>query len=491
MSRDILFTANALANEKNVSRDVVFATLEAAILSAARRYFGDKDVDISVKIDRQNGECEVMRRWLVVPDEAGLQEPNRQILLFEARDEVADIEIGQYIEEPIDIKLFGRIGANASKHVIVQGTREAARVQDYNEYLEQPTKIMTGVIKRFEKGNAVIESGRVEGILRTDRGIPKEPLRMGDRVRAYIVKGDPRARGPQFELSRAAPEFLAALFELEVPEIEDGILEIKGVARDPGIRSKIAVYTADESIDPIGTCVGIRGSRVQGVRNELHGENVDIVLWSEDPAQYVIGALAPAAVQSIVVDEDKHTMDVVVNDSERAIAIGRSGQNVDLASRLTGWKINIMTPEESSERKTEERLQLRAVFMAPLDVDEEIADILIDAGFASIEEVAYVPIDEMLEIEALDEETVKELRSRAHDALLTQAIADEEKVEESQAYVASLPELTPENCQQLAQAKINSRDDLADLSVDELQEITQIDSATATAIILKAREHLF
>src|SRR6476661_1971853 len=369
MSREVLMLADALAREKNVNKDVVYAALEAALASATKKLF-EEDVDIRVHIDRESGEHETYRRWRVVPDEAGLQEPDQEIL---------------------------------------------------NDFLERGEKIMTGTVKRLDKGNFIVESGRVEALLRRDQLIPKENLRVGDRVRAYIAKVDRTARGPQIELSRTAPEFLMKLFELEVPEIEQGLLEIKAAARDPGVRAKIGVVAYDKRIDPIGTCVGIRGSRVQAVRNELGGENVDIVLWSEDPAQFVIGALAPAAVQSIVVDEEKHSMDVVVDENELAVAIGRSGQNVRLASELTGWQINIMTPDESALKQNEERGKLRDLFMARLDVDEEVADILIDEGFTSLEGIAYVPLNEMLEIEAFDEDTVNELRSRARNALLTEA----------------------------------------------------------------------
>lgn len=491
MSREILSMANALANEKNVSPDVVFATVESALLSAATKFFAGKNVDLTVKIDQQIGQCEVIRRWLVVSDENSLREPDREILFFDAKEKNPDVQIGEYVEEVLDIRLFGRIGATASKHIIVQGTRDAARLQDYEDYMRTGRKIMSGIVKRFEKGNIIIDAGRVEGMLRTDQMIPRESLRAGDRIRAYIMKSDFKARGPQFEVSRTSVEFLSALFELEVPEIEQGILEIKSVARDAGFRSKIAVYTDDPILDPIGTCVGIRGSRVQSVRNELNGENIDIVLWSEDPAQFVIGALAPAEVLSIVVDEDRRAMEVVVDDLQRAAAIGRNGQNVDLASRLTGWKIDIITPNESASRQDEERERLRNVFVLPLDVDYEIADILIDAGFSTIEEVAYIPMDEMLAIESLDEVTVRELRSRARAALLTEENSNKLHKQIDLDNLSSFLGITKNQMNQLNQDGINNRDDLADLSVDELRDIIDIDERTATSIIMKAREHLF
>ncbi|CAB3784928.1 transcription termination factor NusA [Pararobbsia alpina] len=489
MSREVLMLVDALAREKNVNKDVVYAALEAALASATKKLYDD--ADIRVQIDRESGEHETFRRWLVVPDEAGLQEPDQQILLFEAREQNPDINVGEFIEEPIASIEFGRIGAQAAKQVILQKVRDAEREQILNDFLDRGEKIMTGTVKRLDKGNLVVESGRVEALLRRDQLIPKENLRVGDRARAYITKVDRTARGPQIELSRTAPEFLMKLFEFEVPEIEQGLLEIKSAARDPGVRAKIAVVAYDKRIDPIGTCVGIRGSRVQAVRNELGGENVDIVLWSEDPAQFVIGALAPAAVQSLVVDEEKHAMDVVVDENELAVAIGRSGQNVRLASELTGWQINIMTPDESVAKQTEERTVYRDLFISRLDVDEEVADILIDEGFTSLEEIAYVPLNEMLEIEAFDDDTVHELRNRARDALLTQAIANEEKVENVALDLKSLDGMTPELLTQLAEHKVQTRDDLAELAVDELVEMTAMDEESAKALIMKAREHWF
>ncbi|AJE99687.1 transcription termination factor NusA [Pandoraea apista] len=490
MSREVLLLVDALAREKNVDKDVVFGALEAALASATKKRYTE-DVDIRVHIDRESGEHESFRRWLVVPDEAGLQEPDKQILLFEAKEENPSIEINEFIEEPVESLEFGRIGAQAAKQVILQRIRDAEREQILSDFLERGEKIMTGTVKRLDKGNLIVESGRVEALLRRDQLIPKENLRIGDRVRAYIVKVDRTARGPQIELSRTAPEFLIELFGMEVPEIEQGLLEIKSAARDPGVRAKIAVVAYDKRIDPIGTCVGIRGTRVQAVRNELGGENVDIVLWSEDPAQFVIGALAPAAVQSIVVDEEKHSMDVVVDENELAVAIGRSGQNVRLASELTGWQINIMTPDESAEKQNEERGALRTLFMQRLDVDEEVADILIEEGFSSLEEIAYVPLNEMLEIEAFDEDTVHELRNRSRDALLTQAIATEEKVEGVALDLKSLDGMTPELLAKLAEHEIQTRDDLAELAVDELTEMTGVDEEAAKALIMKAREHWF
>jgi N utilization substance protein A len=426
-----------------------------------------------------------------VPDEAGLQEPDKEILSFEAKEQIADIEIGDFIEEQVESVAFGRIGAQTAKQVILQRIRDAEREQILNDYLERGENVMTGTVKRADKNGLIIESGRVEALLRRDQMIPKENLRSGDRVRGFILKVDREARGPQIELSRTAPDFLIKLFENEVPEMEQGLLEIKGAARDPGIRAKIAVVAHDKRIDPIGTCVGVRGTRVTAVRNEVAGEAVDIVLWSEDPAQFVIGALAPAQVQSIMVDEEKHAMDVVVDEENLAIAIGRSGQNVRLASELTGWHINIMTPEESAQKTEEESEKVRALFMDKLDVDQEVADILIEEGFNSLEEVAYVPLSEMLEIDAFDEDTVNELRTRARDSLLTMELAKEERVEEVSQDLRSLEGMTTNLVAKLAEGNVHTRDDLAELAVDELVEMTGINEEDAKALIMKARAHWF
>jgi transcription termination/antitermination protein NusA len=490
MSREVLMLADALAREKNVDREIVFEALELALASATKKRY-EEDVDIRVGIDRESGEYESFRRWLVVPNEAGLQEPDKEILLFEAQEQFPDMEVGEYIEEQIESLAFGRIGAQAAKQVILQRIRDAEREQILNDYLERGELVMTGTVKRADKNGLIIESGRVEALLRRDQMIPKENLRSGDRVRAYILKVDREVRGPQIELSRTCPEFLIKLFENEVPEIEQGLFELKGAARDPGVRAKIAVVTYDKRIDPIGTCVGVRGTRVTAVRNEVAGEAVDIVLWSEDPAQFVIGALAPAQVSSIVVDEERHAMDVVVDEENLAIAIGRSGQNVRLASELTGWQINIMTPEESADKTEKEVAVVRQIFMDKLDVDQEVADILIEEGFNTLEEVAYVPLSEMLEIDAFDEDTVNELRTRARDSLLTMELAKEERVGEVSQDLRSLEGMTTELIAKLADNQVHTRDDLAELAVDELVEATQIDEETAKTLIMKAREHWF
>lgn len=490
MNRELLMLVEAISREKNVERDVVLGAVEAALAQATKKLY-EGDVDIRVAVDRDSGNYETFRRWHVVPDEAGLQLPDQEILLFEAKEQIPDIEVDEYIEEPVDSVPIGRIGAMAAKQVILQKIRDAEREMLLNDFMSRGEKIFVGTVKRLDKGDIIVESGRVEGRLRRNEMIPKENLRSGDRVRAMIMEVDLTLRGAPIILSRSAPEFMIELFRQEVPEIEQGLLEIKSCARDPGSRAKIAVLSHDKRVDPIGTCVGVRGSRVNAVTNELAGERVDIVLWSEDPAQFVIGALAPANVQSIVVDEEKHAMDVVVDEENLAIAIGRGGQNVRLASDLTGWKINIMDAAESAQKQADETSTLRKLFMEKLDVDEEIADILIAEGFTSLEEVAYVPLQEMLEIDSFDEDTVNELRARAKDALLTLEIAREESVEEVSQDLRDMQGLTAELIARLSDSGVHTLDDLADLAVDELTEITGQSEDEAKALIMKAREHWF
>lgn len=489
MSRELLLLVDALAREKNVSKEIVFGALELALASATKKRIHD-DADVRVKINRDSGDFESFRRWLVVPDEE-LENPLQQIGLAGARNKVADIAVGEYIEEPLEPIDFGRIGAQAAKQVILQKIRDAEREQLLNDFLDRKEHLVTGTIKRMERGNAIVELGRIEALLPRDQMIPKENLRPGDRVRAWLMRIDRAARGPQLILSRTAPQFIIELFRLEVPEIEDGLLEIKAAARDPGVRAKISVKSNDPRVDPIGTCVGMRGSRVTAVTNELAGERVDIVLWSADPAQLVIGALAPAEVESIVVDEGKHSMDVVVDESNLAIAIGRGGQNVRLASELTGWTINLMTVEESRSKYESETASIRALFMAKLDVDDEVADVLIEEGFSTIEEIAYVPLAEMLEIDAFDEETVTELRERARNVLLTEAIADEEQLEKVADDLLELDGMDKSLAAKLAKAGVANRDALADLAVDELVEMTDLDEDSARALITRARAHWF
>jgi len=490
MSREILLLVDALAREKNVAREVVFGALENALASAMKKRFKE-EADVRVSIDRVTGEHSGFRRWLVVPDDAGLQEPDQQELLSDAEEIVPGIQVGEYIEEPLEPEEFGRIGAQAAKQAILQKIRDAEREQVLADFLERGENIISGSVKRMDKGDAIIETGKIEARLPRTEMIPKENIRVGDRIRAWVLKVDYAARGQQVILSRTSSEFIRQLFENEVPEIEQGLLEIKAAARDPGVRAKIAVVAYDKRIDPIGTCVGMRGSRVTAVRNELGGEQVDIVLWAEDPAEFVIGALAPAHVESILVDEDKHAMDVVVDAENLPKAIGARGQNVRLASELTGWQINIMTPEESQSRQEQERTELRQMFIDRLDVDEEVADILIDEGFTGLEEIAYVPMQELLEIDAFDEDTINELRTRARNALLTEAIAQEERVQQTMPDLLEVEGMTAELAAKLAEHEVFTRDDLAELATDELSEMTALGEQDASELIMRARAHWF
>ncbi len=489
MNREMLMLVDALSREKNVAKDIVFGALELALASATKKRFRD-EVEVRVEIDRNTGDYSSFRRWQVVED-ADVQFPPHQIGLTEAQERDPDLQVNDYIEEPLEPIEFGRIGAQAAKQVILQKIRDAEREQILNDFLLRKEHLVTGTIKRMERGNAIIESGRLEAVLPKDQMIPKENLRVSDRVRAFLFKVDRQARGPQLILSRTASEFIVKLFELEVPEIEEGLLEIKAAARDPGIRAKIAVKSNDPRLDPIGTCVGMRGSRVQAVTQELAGERVDIILWNADPATFVINALAPAEVTSIVVDEDSHSMDVVVDEEQLAQSIGRGGQNVRLASELTGWELNIMTVQDAESKKEEESGKLRGVFMEKLDVDQEVADILIEEGFTSLEEVAYVPLNEMLEIQAFDEDTVNELRARARNTLLTEAIASEEHMEQELESLMSLEGMDAETARLLSSKGINTTEDLADLAVDELTELTGLDEERAKELIMTARAPLF
>ncbi len=489
MSREILLLVDALSREKSVDKEIVFESLESALASANRKRFPD-EADVRVSIDRETGEYESFRRWEVMDDET-FETPDMHIKLEEAQKRNPDIQLGEFIEEPLESIDFGRIGAQAAKQVIFQKIRDAEREQVLSDFLERKEHLVSGAVKRLERGNAIIEFGKIEALLPREQMIPKENLRVGDRVKAHLLRVDRSARGPQVILSRTANELLAKLFELEVPEIEEKLLEIVSAARDPGSRAKIAVLSHDPRVDPIGTCVGMRGSRVQGVTNELAGERVDIILWSENPATYVINALAPAEVSSIVVDEEKHSMDVVVEEENLAQAIGRGGQNVRLASELTGWELNIMTVELSNEKHAEEFAETRIIFMEKLDVDEEVADILVQEGFNTLEEVAYVPLEEMLEIESFDEATVEELRSRARNALLTAAIASEEKVEHGIEDLLKLEGMDEQTARTLAGKGVTTQEQLADLDADELVELSGMEGERANTLIMTARAPWF
>lgn len=489
MSRELLLLVDALAREKNVDKNIVFGALELALASATKKRFSE-DVDIRASMDPTTGAFSFFRRWQVVND-LDIEVPAREYKLHEAQEINPDAKVGEYIEEPIEGVEMGRIGAQTAKQVILQKIRDAEREQILSDFLARGEHLVTGVIKRMERGNAIIESGRVEALLPRDQMIPKENLRPGDRVRAYLWKTDRTSRGPQIILSRITPEFLIKLFELEVPELEDGLLEIKAAARDPGSRAKIAVKSNDPRVDPIGTCVGMRGSRVQAVTSELGGERIDIILWSEDPAQFVINALAPAEVSKITVDEDKHSMDIVVDEENLAQAIGRTGQNVRLASELTGWQLNLMTLEESHKKSEDESAVVRNLFMDKLDVDQEVADILVQEGFSTLEEIAYVPLNEMLEIESFDEGTINELRSRARNSLLTQAIATEEKLEHDVEDLLTLEGMDNQTARLLAEKGVITKENLADLAMDDLVELTGIDAERAKQLIMTARAPWF
>ena len=490
MSREVLLLVDALAREKNVDKEIVFGALESALASATKKRFSDEEADVRVSIDRQTGVYESFRRWQVMDDET-FETPELHIKLNEAEKRVPGIQLDDFIEEPLENIDFGRIGAQAAKQVIFQKIRDAEREQILADFMERNEHLVSGTIKRIERGNAIVEFGKIEALLPRDQMIPKENLRVGDRVRAYLLRVDRTVRGPQIVLSRITTEFLSKLFELEVPEIEEGLLEIVSAARDPGSRAKIAVRSHDQRLDPIGTCVGMRGSRVQAVTNELAGERVDIILWSDDAATYVINALAPAEVGSIVVDEDKHSMDVVVEEENLAQAIGRGGQNVRLASEMTGWEINLMTVEQSAEKNEQEFSKVRDLFVAKLDVDEEVADILVQEGFNTLEEVAYVPLEEMQAIESFDETTVNELRSRARNALLTEAIANEEQVEHNIEDLLKIEGMDEETARALAGKGVGTQEQLADLDGDELMEITGMDAERANQLIMTARAPWF
>lgn len=487
MSREILLLVDALAHEKNVSKEVIFTALELALASATKKKHHD-DADVRVSIDRESGAYETFRRWQYV--EYDLLE-NSAYQIDEESEHAKGLNIGEYYEEPLENIEFGRIGAQAAKQVILQKVREAEREQILEDFLARDEKLVTGVIKRMEKGNAIIEVGRIESLLPREQMIPKENLRVGDRVRAFLSRIERGGRGPQLILSRITPDFLVRLFELEVPEIEEGLLEIRAAARDPGLRSKIAVKSNDQRIDPVGTCVGMRGSRVQAVTGELAGERVDIVLWSMEPAQFVINAMSPAEVSSIVVDEDAHSMDVVVDEEQLALAIGRNGQNVRLASELTGWTLNILTVDQAAQKNQDEFAGVSQLFMDKLDVDAEVAEILVQEGFSTLEEIAYVPLAEMNEIEAFDEETIEELRKRARAALLTEAIAKEEKVDEASEDLLTMEGMDAETAHLLASKGVATMDDLAELAVDELEELTGMDAERAKTLIMTARAPWF
>ena len=492
MSKDLLLVVEAVANEKGVDKNVIFDAMEAALASAAKKRYLNEDVATRVAIDKNSGDYETFRRWEVVADDVVMESPDRQLRLMDAVDTHPDIQVGEFIEEPIDNPDFGRISAQAAKQVIVQRVREAERAQVVDAYKDRVGELLTGVVKRVERGSVFLDlGGNAEAYIPRDKAIPREAVRAGDRVRGYLFEVRPEPRGPQLFVSRTAPEFMMELFKLEVPEVGQGLVEIKGAARDPGDRAKIAVLAHDNRTDPIGACIGMRGSRVQAVSNELNGERIDIVLWNDNPAQFVINAMAPAEVQSIIMDEDKHSMDIAVAEDKLSQAIGRGGQNVRLASKLTGWQLNVMTQDQVAQKSEAEQEAARKLFQDKLEVDAEIAGILVQEGFTTVEEIAYVPTGELMAIEGFDENIVEELRARARDALLTDALAVEEDIEDNKPAedLLGVEGMDEETAFALAEHGVTTRENLADLATDEFMEfaIDGMDETRAGELIMAAR----
>jgi len=494
-NKEILLVVDAVSNEKGVSKEIIFSALEMALASAAKkRYEGDPDV--GVVINRRTGSYETFRRWLVVADPAQIENPDRQMTLGDACRIQPDAKVGDYVETLQENADFGgRIAAQTAKQVIVQKVRDAERAQIVDAYLHRKGDLISGTVKRLERGEVIMDvGGNVEAKIAREDLIPRELFRIGERVRGYLKDVRAESRGPQLFVSRVAPEFLIALFTLEVPEINQGIIEIKGAARDPGSRAKIAVKSKDTRIDPIGACVGMRGARVGSVTNELSGERVDIVQWDDDPVRFVMNAMSPAEVDSIVIDEETHSMDIiVVDDKQLSQAIGKGGQNVQLASRLTGWTLNVMTKAQAQLKRGQEDEVLSRMFTEQMEVDAEIAAILVREGFASLEEIAYVPAHEMLEIPEFDEELVEALRQRARDVLLTRAIAAEERLGGATPTeeLLGMDGMDEQLAFTLADRGIVTMDDLAELSVDDLTEITGLDEKRAAQLIMTARAPWF
>ncbi|MCC5869521.1 MAG: transcription termination/antitermination protein NusA [Gammaproteobacteria bacterium] len=494
MNKEILMVVDAVSNEKGVEKEVIFEAIEAALASATRKKHGD-EIDVRVAIDRDSGDYDTFRRWMVFADDSTeLEEPERELRMIDAVDIDPNAQPGEYVEEPMESVGFGRIAAQTAKQVIVQKVREAERRQVVEEYEGRVGTLVSGLVKRVDRNGIYIDlGGTAEGFIPREHMILREPVRSQDRIKSFLYEVRSEPRGPQLFLTRTSPEFLIELFKLEVPEVGQGLIEILGAARDPGLRAKIAVKSNDRRIDPVGACVGMRGSRVQAVSNELAGERVDIILWDDNPAQYVINAMSPADVLSIVVDEDAHSMDIAVDEEKLSQAIGRGGQNIRLASELTGWELNVMTDTDAEEKSEREARELVESFMASLNVDEEVANILVQEGFSTLEEVAYVPASELVAVEEFEEDMVNELRSRARDVLLTQAIATEEVIDEVEPAedLLSLEGMDRGLAFTLASRGIVSREDLAEQAVDELLEIEEMDEERAAALIMKARAHWF
>jgi N utilization substance protein A len=494
MSKEILMVVDAVSNEKGVEKDIIFEAIEAALASATRRKHGE-DIDVRVAIDRETGDYETFRRWLVFEDESTeLEFPDRELRMIDAVDVEEDAEPGGYVEVPMESVEFGRIAAQTAKQVIVQKVREAEREQVVEEFQGREGELLSGLVKRVDRNGVYIDlGGNAEGFVPRENMVPREPVRPQDRIKALLVEVRSEPRGPQLFMTRTSPQFLVELFKIEVPEVGQGLIEILGAARDPGLRAKIAVKSNDSRIDAVGACVGMRGSRVQAVSNELAGERVDIILWNENSAQFVVNAMSPAEVVSIVVDEDSHSMDIAVEEDKLSQAIGRGGQNIRLASELSGWELNVMTAADAEQKSETEMKDLIGLFSKQLDVDEEVALILVQEGFSTIEEVAYVPASELVEIEEFDEDIVDELRSRARDVLLTQAIVQEEKIDEAEPAedLLELEGMDKGLAYVLASKGVVTREDLAELATDDLLEINEMDEEEAAALIMKAREHWF
>ncbi len=489
MSKEILLVAEAVSNEKQVPREKIFEALEFALASATKKK-NEGEIEVRVSIDRETGDFDTFRRWLVTEDDKEQENPYAEMTISAAQIDEPDIQLGDYVEEQIESISFDRITTQTAKQVIVQKVREAERAQMIAEYEDRVGELVTGTVKKVNRDNVIIDLGNnAEGVIYRDDMLPRETFRPGDRVRGLLYVIRPEARGAQLFISRTHPDMLVELFRLEVPEIAEETLEIKAAARDPGARAKIAVKTNDKRLDPIGACVGMRGSRVQAVSGELGGERVDIVLWDENPATFVINAMAPADVASIVVDEDSHTMDVAVEADNLAQAIGRSGQNVRLASQLTGWELNVMTIEALNTKHEEENAKVLGVFTSGLDIDDDFASILVDEGFTSLEEIAYVPVSELLAIDGLDEDTVEELRSRAKAWLTTRALANEESLEASEPKqeLLDLEGMNRHVAFVLASRGITDLEGLAEQGTDEISDIEELDEETAGKLIMAAR----
>jgi N utilization substance protein A len=494
MNKDILMVVDAVSNEKGVDKEIIFEAIEAALASATKKRHAE-DIDVRVSINRTSGEYDTFRQWMAFADESDeLEFPERELRMLDAVDVDPNAEPGMYVEVPIDSVDFGRIAAQTAKQVIVQKVREAERSKVVEEYQERTGELLSGIVKRVDRNGVYIDlGGNAEGFVPREDMIPREPVKPQDRLKAVLHEVRSEQRGPQLFMTRTAPEFLLELFKLEVPEVGQGLIEILGAARDPGLRAKIAVKSNDARIDPVGACVGMRGSRVQAVSNELAGERVDIILWNENSAQFVINAMSPADVTSIVVDEEKHSMDVAVEEDKLSQAIGRGGQNIRLASELTQWELNVMTEADADDKSEQESKDLLAMFMKQLDVDETVALILVQEGFSSIEEVAYVPASELADIDEFDEGIVDELRNRARDVLLTQAIVSEEIIDEVEPAedLLSLEGMDRSLAFSLASQGVVTREDLAEQSVDELTDVEGLDDEKAGKLIMAARAHWF